>query len=99
MRKTGKVYLHNLVELSDTLVIDGKINTVISGTTHQREQLVDALTKLEKDGEILFGLYVSTESVMSCYVRNLNDRHVHFVDGAEGGYTNAASIIKRKLKV
>ena len=47
----------------------------------------------------LFGLFVSSESVMSCYVRNLNDRHVHFVDGAEGGYTNAASIIKRKLKV
>lgn len=94
---TGKVYLHNLVELSDTLVIDGKINTVISGTTQQREQLVDALTKLENEGEILFGLYVSTESVMSCYVRNLNDRHVHFVDGAEGGYTKAAGVIKQKL--
>ena len=95
--RTGKIYLYNLVELSDTLVIDGKINTVISGTTQQREQLVDVLTKLEKEGEILFGLYVSTESVMSCYVRNLNDRHVHFVDGSEGGYTKAAGIIKQKL--
>ncbi len=94
--KKGKVYLHNLVDMSDTLVIDGKINTVISGTTQQRELLETALTKIERDGEIVYGLYVSKESVMSCYVRNLNDRHVHFVDGAEGGYTRAAGVIKQK---
>ena len=95
--KNGKVYLHNLVELSDTLVIDGKINTVISGTTQQRELLVSALNKLEQEGEILYGVYISTESVMSCYVKNMNDLHVHFVDGADGGYTNAATVIKKKM--
>ena len=95
--KKGKVYLHNLVDMSDTLVIDGRINTVISGTAQQRELLETALNKIERDGEILYGLYVSKESVMSCYVRNLNDRHVHFVDGAEGGYTKAAGVIKQKI--
>ena len=94
--KKGKKYLHNLVNMLDTLVIDGKINTVISGSAQQRQQLESALTKIEKDGEIIYGLYVSKESVMSCYVRNLNDGHVHFVDGAEGGYTKAAGIIKLK---
>jgi hypothetical protein len=95
--KKGKVYLNNLVDMSDTLVIDGKINTVISGTPQQREQLEAALNEIEKDGDIYYGLFVSKESVMSCYVRNMNDRHVHFVDGAEGGYTKAATVIKRKL--
>jgi hypothetical protein len=94
--KKGKVYLHNLVDMSDTLVIDGKINTVISGNAQQREWLQTALNKIENDGEILYGLFVSKESVMSCYVRNMNDRHVHFVDGAEGGYTKAAGVIKQK---
>jgi hypothetical protein len=37
--KKGKRYLHSLVDLSDTLVIDGRINTVISGTAQQRELL------------------------------------------------------------
>ena len=91
------VYLTNLVEMSDTLVIDGKINTVISGTSKQREQLEAALNEIEMNGEILYGLYVSKESVMSCYVRNMNDRHVHFIDGAEGGYTKAATILKKKI--
>ena len=95
--KRGKVYLNNLVDMSDTLVIDGRINTVISGTSQQRELLESALSKIESDGEILYGLYVSQESVMSCYVRNMNDRHIHFVDGAEGGYTKASGIIKQKI--
>ena len=95
--KKGKVYLHNLVDMSDTLIIDGKINTVISGTAQQRELLEAALKKIERGGEILYGLYVSNESIMSCYVRNMNDRHIHFVDGAGGGYTNAAVVLKQKI--
>jgi len=94
----GKDYLARLVNLSDTLVIDGRINTVISGTEKQRLQLEESLNRLEKAGEIKFGLYVSEESVMSCYVRDLQDDHIHFVDGAEGGYTNAAGMLKLKLK-
>jgi len=94
--RKGRVYLHNLVSTSDTLVIDGRINTVISGTAEQREMLVNELNKLEAEGEILYGYHISKESVMSCYVRNINDKHIHFIDGAEGGYTKAAGVIKKK---
>jgi Protein of unknown function (DUF3095) len=95
--KQGKKYLLQLVDMSDTLVIDGKINTVISGTSSQREKLQMALNDLENNGDINYGLYVSKESVMSCYVRNMNESHIHFVDGAEGGYTRAAGMLKRKF--
>lgn len=94
----GKNYLNSLVEMSDTLVIDGKINTVITGTPQQREQLQNALDGMEAAQEIYYGLHVSSESVMSCYVRDLKDGHIHFVDGAEGGYTKAAGILKQKLR-
>lgn len=95
--KPGKTYLMQLVDMSDTLVIDGKINTVISGTVRQREELEMALNELEAAGLIRYGLYVSKESVMSCYVRGMDQNHIHFVDGAEGGYTNAAGVLKTKL--
>ena len=95
--KTGKIYLSQLVDMSDTLVIDGRINTVISGTSKQREQLEAALNDLEQTGFIKYGLFVSKESVMSCYVRSMDQQHIHFVDGAEGGYTNAASVLKKKI--
>lgn len=96
--KNGKNYLNRLVEMSDTLVVDGKINTVITGTEQQRLQLQEALNALEEEGEIKYALFVSNESVMSCYVRDLKDDHIHFVDGAEGGYTKAAGVLKLKLK-
>lgn len=97
--KKGKTYLRSLVEMSDTLVIDGRINTVITGTTAQRAALVKLLDTMEANGEIVYGLHVSGASVMSCYVRNLDDGHIHFVDGSDGGYTQAAKMLKGKLKV
>ena len=96
--KTGKNYLQQLVQLSDTLVIDGRINTVISGTTAQRQELKEALDQLEQSGLIWYGLFVSKESVLSCYVRNMNEKHIHFVDGSDGGYTRAAGVLKQKLR-
>ncbi|MBK6384217.1 MAG: DUF3095 domain-containing protein [Chitinophagaceae bacterium] len=95
--KPGKRYLAQLVDMSDTLVIDGKINTVISGTQQQRKELDAALNELEKDGYINYGLHVSKESVMSCYVRGMDEHHIHFIDGSDGGYTKAASVLKKKI--
>jgi hypothetical protein len=94
----GKSYLTRLVEMSDTLIIDGKINTVITGNSAQRAALLKVLDEMEGNGEILYGYFVSKESVMSCYVRDLEDGHIHFVDGSEGGYTKAAGVLKQKLR-
>ncbi|AMR29922.1 hypothetical protein A0256_00080 [Mucilaginibacter sp. PAMC 26640] len=96
--ESGQRYLKSLVENSDTLVIDGKINTVISGTAKKREKLLKVLDQLEHTGKIVYGLHISNASVMSCYVRDLKDDHIHFVDGSEGGYTQAAKMLKAKLK-
>ncbi|HTL07879.1 MAG TPA: DUF3095 family protein [Chitinophagaceae bacterium] len=94
----GKQYLASLVAMADTLVLDGRINTVMSGTQRQRLQLQQLLETRENAGEILFGLHVSNSSIMSCYVRDMKDGHIHFVDGADGGYTRAASLLKQKIK-
>jgi len=95
--KKGRTYLNKLVSMSDTLVIDGKINTVITGAKEKRLRLEKALDRLEQLGEITYGLCVSKTAVMSCYVRDLEDSHVHFVDGSEGGYTRAAGTLKLKM--
>ena len=95
--KKGRFYLTSLVDMSDTLVMDGRINTIISGTIAQRTLLETALNEMESQGDIIYGLHVSSESVMSCYVRNMHDKHIHFVDGADGGYTMAAGIVKKKI--
>lgn len=95
--REGADYLNNVVQWSDTLMIDGRISTIMSGTAGQRTALVEALHKLEGAGEIRFGIQVCAASVMSCYVRNRRDEHIHFVDGLGGGYTLAATMLKNKL--
>ncbi|KAA5823413.1 DUF3095 domain-containing protein [Algibacter amylolyticus] len=95
--KTGRKYLKELTQLSDILVIDGRINMVISGTSKQRKLLTTFLDGLEKNKHIVYGIHVSNRSIMSCYVQNRNAKHIHFVDGGSSGYTRAAKVLKRKL--
>jgi hypothetical protein len=95
--KEGQTYLRGIAQLSDTLVIDGRINTIIAGTAKQRRQLVESLDQMESAGDIHYGLHACAESVMSCYVRDRRDEHIHFIDGIGGGYTMAATVLKKKL--
>ena len=44
-----------------------------------------------------WGLYRQKSAQITCFVPSIADRgHVHFVDGAEGGYTLAASALKAR---
>lgn len=97
LSREGDHYLDRLVQLSDTLMIDGRIATIISGTAAQREALIAALRRMEEGGEIVFGMQICAASVMSCYVRDRRDQHIHFVDGLGGGYTRAATMLKQKM--
>ncbi|MFN2437643.1 MAG: DUF3095 family protein [Chitinophagaceae bacterium] len=95
---SGREYLSQLISNADTLVIDGRINTIISGKMDKRMQLLNFLSEQEKKGVLVYGYHISKESVMTCYIENRNAKHIHFVDGADGGYTEAAKKLKLKLK-
>ncbi|MEE2802450.1 MAG: DUF3095 family protein [Bacteroidota bacterium] len=94
--KEGQRYLNELSLHTESLMIDGSINTVITGSSIQREKLLKKLEQLKESGQITFGYHVSNRSVLSCFVTALDDYHVHFVDGDQGGYTKAAQIFKSK---
>ena len=93
----GRLYLKQVISNSDILMIDGRINTIISGTEKQRLQFITYLEEKENAGDLIFGHHVTDESIMTCYIRNRNEDHIHFVDGSKGGYTQAAVELKSKL--
>lgn len=95
--KEGKEYLYRVSQLSDTIMLDGSINTVFSGTGKKISQLKLILDSLESDGEIIYGMHATYASIMSCYIEDRDQKHIHFVDGTEGGYTSAAGELKKKL--
>ncbi|AFL79615.1 Protein of unknown function (DUF3095) [Aequorivita sublithincola DSM 14238] len=96
--KSGKLYKHRITQLSDTIMLDGFLNTVITGTDEQVDKLKILLDDLELRKEIIYGMHITHASIMSCYIEDREEKHVHFVDGTEGGYTSAAIMFKDKLK-
>lgn len=95
--RSGKNYLHDLIQLTETLLLDGSINTVITGEKSQRDELLAYLDQLEKENKLKYGYYTSASSVLSCFVTAIDDYHIHFLDGENGGYTQASKVLKAKL--
>lgn len=53
------------------------------------------LDKAQAQGKIRYGLHVQQEAMMTCFVPSaMSDDHVHFVDGASGGYAQAAATMR-----
>ncbi|MEM8579160.1 MAG: DUF3095 family protein, partial [Pseudomonadota bacterium] len=60
------------------------------------EALRRLLDKAEADGVLRYGWFEQDEAMMTCFVPSpLQDNHVHFIDGAAGGYAQAALRLKR----
>lgn len=95
----GHVYLTQLVAATDNLKIDGVLKTVVAGTPEQIRVFLDILQRLEEQRKIDFGYHISEASVITCFVQKRNAGHIHFLDGAEGGYTLAGKELKQKLKM
>lgn len=59
------------------------------------KRLRSLLAEGSEAGIIRYGIHTQSEAMMTCIVPSiLADNHVHFVDGASGGYTEAAQAIK-----
>jgi hypothetical protein len=51
-------------------------------------------------GDVLYGLHLQDEALMTCVVPSvLASNHMHFVDGAGGGYALAARQLKEREQV
>jgi len=94
--KEGRLYLRMTKELSETIMIDGLLNTIISGTDTQIQSLSKYLDTKEAQKDLVYGIHITHSSIMSCYVQDRKNKHAHFIDGTEGGYTKAAEMLKAK---
>lgn len=53
------------------------------------------LDAAQAKGTVSYGMHMQDEAMMTCIVPSImDDTHVHFIDGAAGGYTQAAMGIK-----
>lgn len=98
-RKVGDyhapVYRAELRANSDYRRFDDTLRLVLDCAPDQLAAIEDLLASAHGRGEILYGIHLSDAALMTCLLFDLKDsRHLHFIDGADGGFTFAARALK-----
>ncbi|MEM8752351.1 MAG: DUF3095 domain-containing protein [Pseudomonadota bacterium] len=80
---------------ADFRKFDDGLKMTIDCDPPSREALVGLLEAAAEEGLIRYGLYEQDAAIMTCIVPSVTeDDHIHFIDGAAGGYTAAATRMK-----
>ena len=100
--KVGKFdttrYKSEIVANTDFCRYDDGLFFVIDCATAAIPAIAGYLSMKKDAGKIRFGLHASESALMTCFVTSTDDSlHVHFVDGANGGYTSAAELLKGRV--
>jgi len=84
-------YRRQVVENSDFRKYDDNLRMTLDCTPALADALEQRLVRAEADHIARFGLHRQPTAIMTCIVPSIADSdHVHFIDGAAGGYALAA---------
>jgi hypothetical protein len=89
-------YVRTLVANSDFRKFDDMLRMIRDCSREQRAAIVALLDGMRAEGKLAYGLHRSGHAVMTCLVYGMTD-HIHFIDGADGGYAFAATQLKAQL--
>ncbi len=89
------VYLQQVVENSDFRKYDDALRMIIDCTPELADEIERMLAVAAREGIVRFGLHRQQAAMMTCFTPSPTSAdHMHFVDGASGGYALAALALK-----
>jgi hypothetical protein len=90
-----KVYTQQVVENSDFRKYDDGLRMIIDCTEELGSALTARLIAAAEKGVVRYGLHRQDAAMMTCFTPSaMRSDHVHFIDGAQGGYASAATALK-----
>ena len=90
-----KNYVRQLVENSDFRKYDDGLKMILDCTEELENQLAQRLKTAAAAGILRYGLHRQDAAMMTCFTPSvMRSDHVHFIDGARGGYATAATALK-----
>lgn len=94
----GASYRRELKSNTDYRKYDGALRMVLDVSPEQAEKIEGFLDQEFLAGKLIYGTWKADQAMMTCLLFRLSEsKHVHFIDGADGGYAMAASDLKRRL--
>ena len=93
----GATYKRSLLERTDHRKYDGVLRMVLDLSPEELSTLRTTLEAMRAEGRLDFGLHANEAAVLTCFVRDYAEQHVHFIDGSDGGYAMAAVELKKQL--
>jgi hypothetical protein len=90
-----KTYVQQVVENSDFRKYDDGLRMILDCTPELERALTQRLATAAAAGIVRYGLHRQDAAMMTCFTPSaLRSDHVHFIDGARGGYASAATALK-----
>jgi hypothetical protein len=90
-------YKQTLVRNSDVRKLNDAYRQILAGTSEQRKALDAWLDKLYQNGDLVYGIHTTNRAQMTCLIFNYAGKHLHFIDGADGGLFLAAKELKQRI--
>src|SRR5712675_3632649 len=90
-----KTYVQQVVENSDFRKYDDGLRMILDCTTELEVALTQLLANAAANKIVRYGLHSQDAAMMTCFAPSvMRSDHVHFIDGARGGYASAATALK-----
>jgi hypothetical protein len=94
----GANYKKTLVTHTDFRKFDDVLRMVVDLTAAQERQLRESLEERRREGQLFYGTHAADSALMTCLVFDGDRDHIHFIDGADGGYAIAAKEMKAQIR-
>lgn len=94
----GKTYKGSTTQNTDYIKFDNALRLVMDVTPVQKDGLTAYFEGLKNQSRIFYGMHAASAALMTCLVFDYASAHMHFVDGADGGYALAAKAMKQQIK-
>jgi hypothetical protein len=88
-------YIRQVVENSDFRKYDDGLRMILDCTPELERTLTQLLERAAAGKVVRYGLHRQDAAMMTCFAPSvMRSDHIHFIDGARGGYASAATALK-----